>query len=68
MTRMQSKCEICYCNVALERESGSYCATEEGEGSFSYVEGPRNPSKPSKNVDKQIPEMKSSPAPGWMCP
>lgn len=54
--------------IQLRWETGRHCGMKVGEGSFSYVAGPRNPSKPSKNVDKQIPEMKSSPAPGWICP
>lgn len=28
-----------------------------GEGIFTYVVGSRNPSKPSKSVDKQIPKI-----------
>lgn len=49
---------------------GAVPLLDEGGGKvfFSYVAGPRNPSKPSKSVDKQIPKMKSSPAHGWICP
>lgn len=54
--------------IRLQRDAGSLCGLKVGEGSFLYVAGLCNPSKPSKNVDKQIPEMKSSPTPGWICP
>lgn len=57
---------LLYCNAA-SRYGRAIVGWRWGEGSFSYVAGPHNPSKPSKNVDKQIPGMKSSPAPGWMC-
>lgn len=56
---MQSDCEICYCNAAPRRRGEPLWEMKVGEGTWR---GPRNPYKPSKNVDKQIPEMKSFPS------
>lgn len=54
-------------NADSERDTEPSWDEGGGKVASQTVAGPRNNSKPSKNVDKQIPGMKSSSAPGWIC-